>query len=487
MANQKKKSEKQAYFAQQRKNQRKAAAKAARKKKRIKKIVITSVSCVAAAAIVAGGITWAVKTNPLMHFISVEKTENNSVSVAEMSFYAWQIYQRYMEQYSEEADSAPDTEKPLSQQDYDDDMTWEEYFTDAAKDYANNLLILCEAAHRDDFTPEDDLAVVAKSMLVDLELDTLPKGVTEEDAQNALEKYLLAWEYSEHINDSMTFTEEELNAFYEADPKTMQICDYMYFSFAYGDDETAMDSKEAEEYARDLRRCTTREKFEQWVYDYYQENTTLTEEELQQQVSTLTMESAFYAEGNLVSEWAFSGESKAGETVMLDDTDNSCITVCLMLSEPKRNETHAVDIRQILFTANTYGSADEAYAMAESALEAYQSGDMTEDSFASLADQYTEDTSVTGGLYSDVTEGDLLPAWKDWYFDPDRQYGDVTTLYSSYGSAAAYYIGANEKTVWESTAETALQESRYDEKYEEMEDAADVSISKLALKLVKAD
>ncbi len=439
MANQKKQSHKQEYFANQRKEKRKAAAKAERKKKHIRKIVVTSVSCAATAAVVVGAVAWTAIAKP-WYQLSVQKTEKESVSVAEMSFYAWQIYQRYMEQYSEGAGSAPDTAKPLSQQDYDEDMTWQEYFADAAKDYANNILILCDAAHRADFSSEDDITVVAKSMLNEMDMKTMPAGVKREDAQHAMEMYLLAWEYSSYINETLTFTEDELNSYYESNEKSLQICDYMYFSFSYGEDggTASMDRAEAEENARELRRCTTREAFEQWVYDYYKENTTLTEEELQQQVDTLTLESAFYTEGNSVSEWAFSGESKAGETTMLDDEENSRITVCLMLSEPQRNETYAVNLRQILFTTQNHGSTQEAHTAAAEALAAYQSSNQTEDAFAALADQYTEDTSVSGGLYNNVTEGDLLPAWKEWYFSPDRKYGDVTILDSAYGSAVAF-------------------------------------------------
>ena len=312
--------------------------------------------------------------------------------------------------------------------------------------------------------------------------------MTEEDAQHALELYILAWEYSEHLTDTMTYSEEELTAYYESDPLSMQICDYMYFSFAYGDDETSiMDMTQAEEYARELRRCTTREKFEKWVYDYYKENTTLTEDELQQQIGTLASESASYSAGDPIREWAFSGESKAGETTILTDEDNCQITVCLMLSEPRRNDTYAINVRQILLTADTYGSAEDAYAAAQDIMKSYENTNQTEDDFAALADQYTEDTSASGGLYTDVTESDLLSDWKDWYFDPKRQYGDVTVLYSIYGSAVVYYINTNEKPVWESTAELALQESIYDEQYSAIEKTANVETLDLGLKLIQVD
>lgn len=485
----KKISEKQNYLKNKRKEEKRKNAKAERKKKKKKKIVITSVSCVAAIAIVSGAVVWGVKTKPFMHGISAEKTEHYKISPAEMSFYAWQIYQRFLEDYSENAGTFPDSTKPLSEQSYDDKMTWEEYFADAAKDYANNILILCEAAFQENYTPSEDVASVSESIIGEFDKSTMPECVRNEDIQHAMELYLLAWDYSEHINEEMTFTDEELETYYQENAKTMQVCDYMYYSFGYDDTGTnaALTKADANEYARELRRCTTQDDFEEWVYTYLKENTTLSDDDLDRQITTLAAKDAFYTNGNLVSEWAFSGEIKAGESTILDDSDNSAITVCLMLSEPKRDESNTISLRQILFTANTYGSADEAHQMAEEVMMQYQSGIQNETSFGALADQYTEDTSASGGLYTNVRKGDLIPYWREWYFDPEREYGDTTILDSSYGSAVAYFVEKDDEPIWITTAKSALQSTTYEEQYEDMKKDADVKISDFGMKLVQAD
>ena len=141
MANKKKPSEKQEFLAQQRREQRRKTAKEEKKKHHKRKIVTTVVCCAAAVAVVAGGITWFVREKPMTQMIPVEKTEHYSVNAAEVSFYAWQIYNSYINS-STGSDSAnlPDTEKPLADQNYDNDTTWEAYFTDAAQKYAENVL-----------------------------------------------------------------------------------------------------------------------------------------------------------------------------------------------------------------------------------------------------------------------------------------------------------------------------------------------------------
>ncbi|WP_295219501.1 peptidylprolyl isomerase [Ruminococcus sp.] len=475
MAKKKKPSEKQAFLAKQRKEQRQAVSRAAKKKKHRKKLIITTISCAAAAGLIIGGTVWAVKTKPLRHYIPVEKTEHYSLNAAEISFYSWQIYQSYLENSSGSTDTF-DTNKPLSEQDYDEDTTWEEYFTDAAREYAQNILTFCEASYAEGYEAAEDIPVIAKSCLDEFNSETFPKGVTDEDVVHAMELYLMAWDFNTEKQNSMTLTDDELNDYYETNPKTMQVCTYMSFSFAFDDsDETATQRSEADELARELRRCDTRESFESWVYTYYKENTSLTEEELQSQVSTLCTEDAAYTEGDALSEWAFSGEAKAGDTTIVTDEENSALTVYLLLSEPERDETYPVKLRQILFTSDTYESTDGAHSAAESAMKEWESGDQTEERFAELANQYSEDTSTDGGLYTEVTKAQMLPNWKEWCFDPARQAGDVTILGSSYGSCLVYYVGASEQPGWKLTATEAMSTEKYNELCESYADQADVS------------
>lgn len=477
MAKKKKPSEKQAFLAKQRKEQRQAVSRAAKKKKHRKKIIITTVSCAVAAGLMIGGTVWTEKTKPLIHFIPVEKTEHYSLNAAEISFFSWQIYQSYLENSagSSSAD-LPDTEKPLSEQYYDEETTWEEYFTDAAQEYAQNILTFCEASYAEGYEPAENLSVIAKSSLDEFDSETFPKGVTDADVTHAMELYLLALDFSTEKQNTMALADEELDAYYEENARTMQVCTYLSFSFSFdSSDETAMQRSEADELARELRRCDTKDGFESWVYAYYQENTTLTEEELQAQVSTLCTEDAAYTEGDALSEWAFSGEAKAGDTTILTDEENGTLTVCMLLSEPERDETYPVNLRQILFTTDTYESTEGAHSAAESALKEWESGDQTEERFAEMANQYSEDVSAEGGLYTEVPGTQMLSNWKEWCFDPARQAGDVTILDSSYGTCLVYYAGTSDQPGWKLTATEALSAEKYNELCESYADQADVS------------
>lgn len=487
MANKKKPSEKQEFLAQQRREQRRKTAKEEKKKHHKRKIVTTVVCCAAAVAVVAGGITWFVREKPMTQMIPVEKTEHYSVNAAEVSFYAWQIYNSYINS-STGSDSAnlPDTEKPLADQNYDNDTTWEAYFTDAAQKYAENVLAYCEAADKENYEFPENISAMVKTAKEQMDFSTLPSSVTQDNITHALELYFKAQSFSTSVEENMSFTDDELESYYKENTKTMDVCSYMEFSFSYDDsgDSTTISRSEAEELARSLRRCNTKDEFQSWVYDYYAKNTSLTEEDLQSQLSTLYSHNISYTEGDDVSEWAFSGEAKAGDSNLFTDTDNKRITVCLLLDEPKRDESHPVTIRQILFTTNTYESSDGAHSAAEKALEEWNSGEQTESAFATLADQYTEDTTVSGGLYQNITEGQLSSAWQNWCFDAARKSGDVTILDSSYGSCLVYYVEAAEQAGWEMTATNALQNQRYNELQETYQKEADLKSSDWGMRFV---
>lgn len=79
---------------------------------------------------------------------------------------------------------------------------------------------------------------------------------------------------------------------------------------------------------------------------------------------------------------------------------------------------------------------------AQAILDAWLSGDKTEESFAALAAEKTEDpgSQATGGLYQQVYEGQMVPEFNDWCFDTRRQYGDYGLVRTSYGYHVMFFV-----------------------------------------------
>ena len=123
---------------------------------------------------------------------------------------------------------------------------------------------------------------------------------------------------------------------------------------------------------------------------------------------------------------------------------------------------------------NTVAPTDEAWAAAEERaneiLAEYQAGEQTEDAFAALANEYSEDSgsNTNGGLYEGSANGTFVTEFNDWVFDSSRQSGDVdivrhegdTSSSSSYGGYhLIYYVGENDP-VWKQTSDTALRDEQ---------------------------
>ena len=121
-----------------------------------------------------------------------------------------------------------------------------------------------------------------------------------------------------------------------------------------------------------------------------------------------------------------------------------------------------VDVRHILIKsvgenqdASTF--TDEEWAACEAAaqeiLDAWLAGEATEDSFAALANEHSEDpgSNTNGGLYEDVYVGQMVEPFETWCFDEARVIGDAGLVKTSYGYHVMYFVGST--PIWESTAE----------------------------------
>lgn len=90
--------------------------------------------------------------------------------------------------------------------------------------------------------------------------------------------------------------------------------------------------------------------------------------------------------------------------------------------------------------------AEDSLTQAEAVYAQWQAGEATEESFAALATEHTTDpgSQSTGGLYENVYEGQMVPAFNDWCFDAARQPGDTGIVETDYGHHVMYFVSKNE-------------------------------------------
>lgn len=117
------------------------------------------------------------------------------------------------------------------------------------------------------------------------------------------------------------------------------------------------------------------------------------------------------------------------------------------------------NIRSETFDDNAW---ETSRVKAEELLQAWEKGDKSEDSFATLAMENSQDGSAAnGGLYTDVVKGQMVEPFENWCFDENREYGDYGIVETEFGYHIMFYVGS--RPVWTDYAESDLINSRANE------------------------
>ena len=153
-----------------------------------------------------------------------------------------------------------------------------------------------------------------------------------------------------------------------------------------------------------------------------------------------------------------------------------------------------VDVRHILLmpegadssNIRTETFSDEAWAAAlaeaEAIVEEWKSGEATEDTFAELANTRSDDSDGTdGGLYTQVTEGQMAEAFNDWCFDEARQYGDVEIVKTEFGYHIMFFVSSTPQ--WKYYAESDYIGEKVSAEVKALADAVPMEVDYSAIKL----
>lgn len=215
-------------------------------------------------------------------------------------------------------------------------------------------------------------------------------------------------------------------------------------------------------------------------------------------------------------EWAFSVDTKAGETYIVENADSGYSVYMMESPVHKAADSFTYNVRHILVQFPEEDETDSAedteetteadetevelldtsaydvtvdidadleeitdkelYAKAQDILKEYLDGDKTEDAFAALAVEYSEDSNAAdGGIYEDVTEGYMVAEFENWALEEGREYGDVGIVETEYGYHVMYFI-STEKTTWSDAIRNDLANEEYSTFAEELEEGDNVII-----------
>lgn len=253
-------------------------------------------------------------------------------------------------------------------------------------------------------------------------------GVTEEVFLRNLTEMVTAEEYAQAHQEAIPRDEAALEEYYAAHSDALDSYEFRLFFLRDGETpageraESAIAEITAARDREDIfwevaRRYVPQEEWEEYdAAPYYSQGMGL----------DLLGSTRTY-----VASWLMDGERQEGDVTAIE-VPNGCYVVLFL--DRYRDETPTVNIRHILFRAEGDGEGTpdqqamaEAKVKAQAVLEEWKTGEQTVQSFAALARQYSDDagSNTNGGQYTYVYQGQMVPGFDDWCFDPARKPGDV--------------------------------------------------------------
>lgn len=382
---------------------------------------------------------------------------------------------------SAEADSEADPLAPTG-------MTWHDYFLDEALDNMRVIQAALKAAEAEGFQYPagvqaqyddnmDALKAVAAASGISVSQylkGNFGAGVTEKVYGEQLMRVLRYSAYADAYQDSLTYSDSELEETYNADRNTYDHVSYEVVSFSGAAESTTDDEGNTvepteEEAAAALEAA---QDLAQTVLDGFQDGGDLEELANENDGTYSKNENGTYSAGSVMSEWLYDSARKSGDASTLAD---GTVQYVVVFHDRFRDENPTIDIRHILVSLGTGSIAEgeegyedeqaqlkaDAHAKAEELLAQWQSGEATEDSFAALAlKESTDGSKYDGGLYTEVYQGRMVTEFNDWCFDTARQSGDTGVVDTQYGSHVMYFSGVNAAR-WQTQVAANLRTEAY--------------------------
>lgn len=398
---------------------------------------------------------------------------NETYTAADVSYFYNTIYNSFVSKNSYYLSAyGLDTSKSLKEQDcpVTDGGTWYDYFRDQALSSMTSYSLLAQKAEAEGFDGSEAVEQSVQDTFADLDAAAASAGYTRAQYIKAVcgplvnEKVFernvrleaLAQAYSaDHVN-SLEYSDDEIQAAYDADPKSYQSVDIEYILFSSGAGSDATDEEKAEllEQAKQKAETALSRYAQGEAFDAIGED----------------MEGTYDHAANVTNgtsdmlTWAFDDARQEGDTTVAAYGEKGYYAV--LFHSRSRNDYHAVSVRHILV---------DSEEKANDILKQYNDGEKTEDAFAALAVANSTDpgSASNGGLYSNIYKGQMVSEFENWCFDSARQAGDVGIVQTSNGYHVMYFVSTNENPYWYDQAETSLKSSAYNEWYAAITDGVE--------------
>ena len=489
-------------------------------------VVVLAVLVVAALGV---GITQAVSNSGIRERKSVAMTVGDeTVSSAEMSYYFSDYCRNYYSQNSTFLQYIMDPTSPLDSQVYNPETgeTWADFMLEMAQDNVRSIYALSSAAEAAGHTLSADEEAGIDDTISTMQLYAqlygfsdletylkamYGKGSTEESYREYCRRSTLANSYYNAYSESLSYDDAALR---EAEQDNYDAySSFTYYSYylsaskfleggttdengatTYSDEERAAADAAAEAAVKTLtdpETITSPEALDEAIAAL-----SINQGSETPVTSTIYEDKLYTSIDTDVAAW-LAGSRKEGDltaiaktSVSTDDSGAEVTTVSgyyvVWFISRNDNEEPLDNVRHILVAfeggttdsngVTTYSDEEKAAALAgaEDILAQWKAGDATEDSFAALAAENTDDTASaeTGGLYEDISPASsYVTAFKEWALDSSRKPGDTGIVETEYGYHVMYYCGESALTYRDSMITDDLIEADMEAWYDALLEA----------------
>lgn len=477
---------------------------AQKEEKKLKLYTAAFVAVLAVIVVIAGwvGISRAVANSGSAERSTVAVTiGDHKISNAELSYYYIDAINSFYSNYgSYIALTGLDPTKPLDEQVQDEETgtTWADYFIDLAKQNARTAYAVADEAAANGYVLSDASKNEVKQTLANMSayakvygysngagyLKALyGNGATEKTLQEYFERSLLVSEYYNFKQNGLVFSAEDMKAVEAEHPGEFDAFTYYQYYVSTTSFEGDNALAQAEEAAKSLTECATVEEFEAAVKAL--------PFNADKEVSAAAYDGKLLSACNgLLKDWLADAARKEGDTTYVPSVygegDPTGYYAAFFVSRSD-NQLPLVNVRHILVNyqggttedgVTTYSDEEKAAAKAaaEELLAQWKAGEATDESFAALAHDNTDDpgSAENGGLYENVYPGQMVVNFNDWCFDSSRKPGDTGIVESNYGYHVMYFVGNAEQTYREHLIRSELETDTMNQWYSDLVEAVPV-------------
>ena len=316
-------------------------------------------------------------------------------------------------------------------------------------------------------------------------------GLNEAKLRSIMERSLLAEAWSKKQAADAGITMEDITAQYNEDQTAYDLLTYHSYTLngvldsaedsIYSDAQKDAFAASVKAMAQELEANAGLTTFSELAHQYAIEIATLRAEYEEEAVedheghdhgdpadtaapTTLVQNGTFSALTETAKTWATESGRSAGDKTLITNEDTQVHTVYLYVNRARDERPSTYSVRHILAKFDTEAEDkaadyDAQKARAEDILAQWQAGSATEESFAELAKENTDDgNGDVGGIYENVTPGNMVAPFENWMIG--RSSGDTGIVETSFGFHVMYAVETAAPN-WEATIRNGMETEVY--------------------------